>query len=156
MTDLCKFKDPFDDEIGPLIRKVLKLWQRIGHKHLGGLGLTISQLEIMGAIVALKCEDKEVTQIALSHETNIDPMTTSTILRNLQKKGLITRKESETDTRARAVELTEAGEKILIEAGEKINILYKKLGSDRMDKKRVKIKLTALYRKLNNLYNELQ
>ncbi len=49
------------------------------------------------------------TQIVLSSHTKIDPMTTSTVLRTLQQKGLIERKEHLTDTRAKTVALTENG-----------------------------------------------
>ncbi len=47
-------------------------------------------------------------------------MTTSTILRNLQKKGLISRRESTTDTRARIVEVTDEGVALFYRAKAKI------------------------------------
>lgn len=43
-------------------------------------------------------------------------MTTSTVLRTLQTKGLIKRKESKTDTRAKTVGLTEIGLKSIKQA----------------------------------------
>jgi DNA-binding MarR family transcriptional regulator len=43
-------------------------------------------------------------------------MTTSTVLRTLQAKGLVKRKEHETDTRAKTVGLTETGLKIIKQA----------------------------------------
>jgi len=43
-------------------------------------------------------------------------MTTSTVLRTLQTKGLIKRQEHETDTRAKAVGLTELGLKNIKQA----------------------------------------
>jgi DNA-binding MarR family transcriptional regulator len=57
-----------------------------------------------------------VTQIVLSAHTKIDPMTTSTVLRTLQKKGFIKRQEHLTDTRAKMVELTEEGKTIIKQA----------------------------------------
>lgn len=65
-------------------------------------------------------ENTEATQIILSQETGIDPMTTSTILRNLQKKGLISRRESATDTRARIVEVTKSGSELFERAIAKV------------------------------------
>jgi DNA-binding MarR family transcriptional regulator len=40
-------------------------------------------------------------------------MTTSTVLRTLQKKGLVKRHEHETDTRAKTVGITEIGIEII-------------------------------------------
>ena len=48
----------------------------------------------------------------LSDHTKIDPMTTSTVLRTLQRKGLLERREHSTDTRAKTVALTKSGEQV--------------------------------------------
>ncbi|EMO30141.1 transcriptional regulator, MarR family [Leptospira interrogans serovar Bataviae str. HAI135] len=55
---------------------------------------------------------EDVTQVKLSRHTKIDPMTTSSVLRTLQSKKLILRREHSTDTRAKIVELTEVGKKV--------------------------------------------
>lgn len=122
----CEEGDPKED-IGYLIWQITKFWQRGKHKALDEFGLTTSQMEMLGAIFHLTKEDKEITQILLSQETHIDPMTTSTILRNLQKKGLIERKESEIDTRARVVELTSEGELLFDRAITKVKKIYERL-----------------------------
>ena len=77
-------------------------------------------MELLGAICYMSEHKMEATQIILSQETEIDPMTTSTILRNLQKKGLISRRESTTDTRARIVEVTDEGVALFFRAKAKI------------------------------------
>ena len=59
---------------------------------------------------------EKVTQIILSAHTKIDPMTTSTVLRMLQQKGLIQRQEHLTDTRAKTVMLTEEGTEMIKKA----------------------------------------
>lgn len=63
-------------------------------------------------------------------------MTTSTILRNLEKKKLILRKYSEVDTRARIIELTASGEEILKKAylkAESIqDFIYKEFDRDQI------------------------
>jgi len=116
MVDIEKIAENKED-IGYLIWKILKFWQRGKHRVLEDYGITGSQMEILGSIYKNKKNGKdEVTQVFLSQDTDIDPMTVSTILRNLQKKGLITRKESKTDTRARVVELTGEGTKLLTKA----------------------------------------
>jgi len=120
------------DDIEYLIWKIFKYLQRGKHKLLEEFGITTSQLELLGAIYHIsKHHNIEVTQILLSQKTGIDPMTTSTILRTLQKKGLINRHESKTDTRARIVEVTDAGEILFEKAAIKIKegqtLLLKKI-----------------------------
>lgn len=105
-----------NEDVGYLIWRVSKYWQRGKHKILDEFGLTTSQMELLGAIYHMSIQQIEATQIILSQETEIDPMTTSTILRNLERKGLISRRESTTDTRARIVEATEAGNDLFTKA----------------------------------------
>lgn len=95
-----------------LLWQIMKYWTRGKERSLSEFGITGSQMEMLGAIIYLSNLNEEVTQILLSQETLIDPMTTSTILRNLEKKGLITRTHSQVDTRARVVRMTSKGEKL--------------------------------------------
>lgn len=119
MTEVTKCADK--EDIGYLIWKVTKFWQRGKLRVLDEYGITVSQMEILGAVFKReKYGEGEITQIVLSQDTAIDPMTVSTILRNLQKKGLIIRNESKTDTRARVVQLTGAGEDLLNKAVKKL------------------------------------
>ncbi|MDR1370864.1 MAG: MarR family transcriptional regulator [Dysgonamonadaceae bacterium] len=60
--------------------------------------------------------DREVTQIALSVHSKIDAATTSSVLRTLQKKGLIQRQEHSTDTRAKRIYITEQGKALIKKA----------------------------------------
>lgn len=85
------------------------LWQREIKKALEKYELTHSQFVLLASIHWLSLDNQNVTQILLSNHTKIDPMTTSTVLRTLQTKGLITRQEHETDTRAKTIGLTETG-----------------------------------------------
>lgn len=149
----CKIGDP-KEEVGYLIWQITKFWQRGKHKALDEFGLTSSQMEILGAIFHLNREDVEITQILLSQETSIDPMTTSTILRNLQKKGLIIRKESETDTRARIVELTKDGEALFYKAISKVKLIHEKL-FENIDVDSLKKHLNILLNELNSLNKQL-
>ncbi len=70
----------------------------------------------MASIHWLELHEKEVTQIVLSSHTKIDPMTTSTVLRTLEKKQYIMRKEHVTDTRAKTIQLTKKGSDIVKQA----------------------------------------
>jgi DNA-binding MarR family transcriptional regulator len=105
-----------EDSSGFLLWQVTNLWQREIKKALEPFALTHSQFVLMASIHWLTLHKQEVTQILLSSHTKIDPMTTSTVLRTLQTKGLLERQEHLTDTRAKTVKLTEDGIKIIKEA----------------------------------------
>jgi DNA-binding MarR family transcriptional regulator len=95
---------------------VTNLWQREIKKALEKHGLTHSQFVLLASIHWLTLSNQDVTQILLSSHTKIDPMTTSTVLRTLQTKGMVKRQEHQTDTRAKTVSLTEKGIKTVIQA----------------------------------------
>ena len=105
-----------EESSGFLLWQVTNLWQREIKKALEPYGLTHSQFVLMANIHWLTLHKQEVTQVVLSNHTKIDPMTTSTVLRTLQTKGLIKRQEHETDTRAKTVGLTEIGLKNIKQA----------------------------------------
>lgn len=105
-----------EESSGFLLWQVTNLWQREIKKALEQYGLTHSQFVLMASIHWLSLQKQEVTQIVLSAHTKIDPMTTSTVLRTLQQKGLIERREHTTDTRAKTVALTEEGKETVKKA----------------------------------------
>lgn len=105
-----------EDSSGFLLWQVTNLWQREIRKALEPLDLTHSQFVLMASIHWLTLQKKDVTQVLLSSHTKIDPMTTSTVLRTLQAKGLLQRQEHSTDTRAKTVGLTEEGKKTVKKA----------------------------------------
>lgn len=104
------------ESTGFLLWQVTNLWQREIKKALEVYDLTHSQFVLLANIHWLTLDKQSVTQILLSNHTKIDPMTTSTVLRTLQKKGFIKRKEHDTDTRAKIVDLTEIGLKNIKQA----------------------------------------
>lgn len=108
-----EFIKPDEGSLAVLLWRIMRLWQRERQKDLDQFNTTVSQMELLGGIHYLNAYKGEVTQIVLSQETGIDPMTTSTILRNLEKRGYVVRKPSKTDTRARIVETTPAGDELL-------------------------------------------
>ena len=98
-----------EDSTGFLLWQVTNLWQREIKKALEKYELTHSQFVLLASIHWFTINKQNVTQILLSNHTKIDPMTTSTVLRTLQIKGLIKRQEHKTDARAKTVGLTEIG-----------------------------------------------
>ena len=105
-----------EDSSGFLLWQVTNLWQRGIKKALKKHGLAHSQFVLLASIHWLTLSKQSVTQILLSSHTKIDPMSTSTVLRSLQEKGLLRRQEHETDTRAKTISLTEKGVKMVNQA----------------------------------------
>lgn len=105
-----------EESSGFLLWQLTNLWQREIKKSLKQYDLTHSQFVLLASIHWLLLNKQEVTQITLSNHTKIDPMTTSTVLRTLQEKGFLQRQEHITDTRAKTVELTNEGKKIIKKA----------------------------------------
>lgn len=145
----CILEDPTND-IGYLIWKISKFWQRGKHRSLDEFSLTGPQLEMLGGIYHMTKNKIKVTQIILSQEMDVDPMTTSTILRNLEKKGLISRKESETDTRARIVELTEEGTQTFLTAIAKVKSIQNQL-FENIDKEALRTQLQILLQEMDKI-----
>ena len=102
-----------EDSPGFLLWQVTSLWQREIKKALQPFDLTHSQFVLLASIHWLTLQKKEVTQIILSEHSKIDPMTTSQVLRTLATKGIVSRAEHSTDTRAKTVVLTDKGKKLV-------------------------------------------
>ncbi|OJG92587.1 Transcriptional regulator [Enterococcus silesiacus] len=64
----------------------------------------------------LSQNSEEVNQVAISKQSDIDVMTVSTIIKNLEKVNLVLRQHSKKDTRAKVVKLTETGQELLNKA----------------------------------------
>ena len=112
------FKSP-NDSPGYLLGQVTMLWQRKLKKVLDPLDLTQTQFVLLAALGWLSKKSNAVTQVDIANQSNADRMMVSKVLRTLEDKGFITRKEHETDTRAKAIRLTVNGgvalQKALIE-----------------------------------------
>ena len=123
-----------EESSGFLLWQVTNLWQREIKKALEPYGLTHSQFVLMASIHWLTLHKQEVTQVVLSNHTKIDPMTTSTVLRTLQSKGLLQRQEHLTDTRAKTVGLTDNGKKIVKQAVKAVETFDKNFFATLRDK----------------------
>jgi DNA-binding MarR family transcriptional regulator len=138
--------------IDALISHVLKLWSRSKKQILGEFGLTGSQFEILTALYDLSASGRDIIQINLSEETGIDPMTTSSILRNLEKGCIITRVRGRIDTRVIYIGLTDHGKNLYKAASVKManccDNLYRNV-----NKENLTIQLLSLSRELNKFNN---
>lgn len=133
-----------------LIWRVIKLFIRNKKLILENLNLTCSQFEILSAIHHLQGVKTDIIQAELSEKAPIDPMTTSTILRNLQKKGLITRQRSVINTRTVIVELTKDGIELLEKAYHQIRLSSELIYQD-INQKYLASQLTKLSDRLYKL-----
>ncbi|MFV5700103.1 MarR family winged helix-turn-helix transcriptional regulator [Flavobacterium sp. ZT3R17] len=109
------FKSP-NDSPGYLLGQLTMLWQRKLKKVLDPLDLTQTQFVLLAALGWLSKKNKSVTQVDIANQSNADRMMVSKVLRTLEDKGFITRKEHETDTRAKTIRLTTNGEVVLQKA----------------------------------------
>ena len=106
------FKSP-DTSPGYLLGQLTLLWQRKLKKVLDPLDLTHTQFILLTSIAWLTNKSENITQVEIANLNNFDRMMVSKVLRTLENKKLITRKEHSTDTRAKIVKLTTNGKKIL-------------------------------------------
>ena len=104
------------ESMGLLFWQVSMLWQRKIKKVLQAYDLTHTQFVILAVIEELTEQDKTVTQKNISDFSMIDVMTVSSTVRLLAKKGLISRSQHETDTRANSIINTEMGKSLLRKA----------------------------------------
>lgn len=109
------FKSPGDSP-GYLLGQLTMLWQRKQKKVLDPLDLTQTQFALLAALGWLSKTRDNITQIEIANQTNADRMMVSKVLRTLEHKGFLTRKDHEMDTRAKTIRLTRDGEKVLQKA----------------------------------------
>lgn len=106
------FKKP-EDSPGYLLGQLTLLWQRKIKKALDPLDITQTQFVLLTSVAWLTKTSDNVTQVDIANLNNFDRMMVSKVLRTLQEKKLIKRQGHETDTRAKIVELTAEGRKVL-------------------------------------------
>ncbi|MDQ0890134.1 DNA-binding MarR family transcriptional regulator [Paenibacillus sp. V4I9] len=126
---------PYDSQ-GFHLWQVTNLWQKNLRHALHDLDLTHVQFILLATTEWLNSQSPlgDVTQVQIAMHAHIDPMMASQVLRNLEKKGFLIRKEHPTDTRAKSISLTPAGERLINKA---IDIVeqadrrfFSKLGED--------------------------
>jgi DNA-binding MarR family transcriptional regulator len=105
-----------EDSSGFLLWQVTTIWQRKIKRSLEQYDLTHTQYVLLASLHWLTLHHQEVTQIVLSGYAKIDPMTTSAVLKTLEKKEFIRRQEHSTDTRAKKIDITEQGKEVIKKA----------------------------------------
>lgn len=109
------FEKP-EENSGYLLWQVTMLWQRKMKTELDKIDLTHTQFVLLAALGWLTKTEKNVTQIEIAKHSNTDRMMVSKVLKTLQEKDFIIRKENLIDTRAKNIFLTKRGQSILRKA----------------------------------------
>lgn len=102
------FENP-EENAGFLLWQISMLWQRTVNAALSALDLSHTHFVVLAATAWLTREGATATQTDIANHAQLDKMTLSKIVRDLQKRGLVQRAEHETDTRAKTVMLTQDG-----------------------------------------------
>lgn len=131
-----------------LIWRVAKQLNKRKRAVLEEFDLTCSQYDLLAAIWQSTREKKGVIQVDLAERTQIDPMTTSTILRNLQKRNLIIRERGLVNTRTVEIELTYSGSRLYQMAKRQIDQMREETYQS-VDQQQIISQLLILSNKLN-------
>jgi len=115
-----KFRDDSDSP-DYYLWQVFSDWQSKKNLLIGQYNITSPQMTLLTTIYWLIQNKRDPIQVAVADTAKMDKMTTSTVLRTLQKKGLITRTEHSKDTRAKVVHLTEKGIEITVKSLRQVN-----------------------------------
>lgn len=114
MSEKIKFQFQSPEKSpGYMLARLNLIWQRKQKKVLDPLGLTHTQFVLLTSVAWLTNKSENVTQVEIANFNNFDRMMVSKVLRTLQAKNLIIRREHEADTRAKIVNLTPGGKKLL-------------------------------------------
>ena len=107
---LVKFSNARPEESpGYMFCLTSNLWQRKMVKALKPTGLTPVQLVLLAGVAWLERESEPITQVRLARQAKTDVMMTSQVLKKLESRGLVSKRPSESDTRANVIMLTEKG-----------------------------------------------
>jgi MarR family transcriptional regulator, organic hydroperoxide resistance regulator len=102
------------DSPGFMLWKVSNAWQRAIRAVLAPLELTHAQFVLLATATWYGAQrEGALTQAQLAELAGVDSMTTSQVVRALEEAGLMQRAVHATDTRARSVSVTRAGNELV-------------------------------------------
>lgn len=91
---------------------VTNAWQRALRKALHPLGLTHVQFAVLASVARLQGGTSLVTQSDVCRAGSLDPNMASDVVRSLESRGWVSRREHPSDRRAHRLELTAEGERM--------------------------------------------
>ncbi|MFI9400913.1 MarR family winged helix-turn-helix transcriptional regulator [Nocardia sp. NPDC052316] len=98
-----------DESPGLLLWQVTNRWQAAQRAALAPFELTHVQFVLLASLTYLTVAGDPVMQRDLAAQAATDPMMTSQVLRVLEQKGLVERRDHPSDRRAKSLVPTEAG-----------------------------------------------
>lgn len=113
--EVSLFKGP-EQSPGFLLWQVSTKWRREVEKTLATLGVTHPQFVILAGIGWLTQSGNQVTQIELARHCETDITMTSQVLRTLEQKELIERRQNKGDERSKFSMLTPRGVQLVNKA----------------------------------------
>jgi MarR family transcriptional regulator, organic hydroperoxide resistance regulator len=106
-----------------LLTQVLNLWQQETELAIAKYKLSQPEFALLASLHSFLKEGKSATQVDVCKHSGITQMNASILLRKLQTRKFIQRKEHLIDTRAKTVQLTEIGEQVAIDILNELNKL---------------------------------
>lgn len=113
--EVSQFEGP-EKSPGFLLWQVSTGWRRKIEAVLSTIGLTHSQFVLLASVGWLTRNQTEVSQVELARHCGTDITMTSQILRSLEKKGFVERKQKKGDERSKYPMLTKKGAKLVEKA----------------------------------------
>lgn len=111
-----KYQEDSSKSPGFLFIKVYNQWYAEIQKALRTIDLTHPQFIILTVIAYFGHHNQNPTQKMVADHSSMDVMTTSQILRLLERKGYIKRKQHPSDTRAKMIILLDSGQQKVSQA----------------------------------------
>lgn len=108
-------------QVDDLLWEVITLLTKKKTEILNEFDLTMAQYDILVAICHFSDNKEEIIQINLAEKAHKNPMTTSTILKNLEERKFIKRERGLVNTRTVKVNLTQAGKNFYISVKQRID-----------------------------------
>lgn len=143
-----KYHERSDNSVGFSFIRVYNIWHRRIKTALSEIGLTHPQFVVIASLGYLSQFNQEVTQVVIAEASDIDVMTVSTIIKNLEKKELVERMPSLRDSRAKTVQLTENGINVMQSAMEIVEEIdetfFGQLEDEKDDFNRLLLRLSEL------------
>jgi DNA-binding MarR family transcriptional regulator len=110
-----------DTDTGLLLWQASNKWQRDLKKVLDRHNLTHVQFILLASTLRLNGMKDATTQMSIASFAGTDKMMASKVLRTLEVKRLIKRKENEADSRSMKIEITSFGKVTLSRAAVEVN-----------------------------------
>ena len=110
---------------GHLIRRLHQVSTMVFHRHVEALGYDITPVQF--AALDSLAHNPEIDQKGLASLVGKDRATLGSVLERLELKGLVTRRVSPQDKRARVLALTPEGERLLAELLPVLTALQKEI-----------------------------